>query len=234
MSTFISGSRVRYAVYFAPASDSPWWQAGCRWLGRDPEQRISGLDATARLRDSPRRYGFHATLKAPFQLADGCSEAQLLACAGVFASHQTALEVPLPAVRLLGSFLALQAGGPVPQISTLAQDCVRHFDVLRAAPDTAELARRGNVPLTARQQVLLQQWGYPYTEEEFRFHMTLSDNLTNVEPAMTQAMAEDARAAFAQAMAVPLVIDGIAIFREATSAAPLELVARFGFGGLPQ
>ena len=232
MSTFIFGNRIRYAVYFAPASDSPWWQAGCRWLGRDPEQRISGLDATTPLRESARRYGFHATLKAPFRLADGCDETRLLDCASVFASHQTALVVPLPAVRLLGNFLALQADGPVPQISALAQDCVRHFEALRAATTTAELARRGRAPLTARQQMLLQRWGYPYTEEEFRFHMTLSDNLTNVEPAVVQAMTEDARAAFAQAMAVSLVIDGIAIFREEASGAPLELVARFGFGGL--
>ena len=234
MATFISGNRTRYAIYFAPASDSRWWQAGCHWLGRDPEQRIGGLDATTPWRDNARRYGFHATLKAPFHLADGYDETRLLACASVFASHQTALEVPLPTVRLLGNFLALQAGGPVPQISTLAQDCVEHFEALRAAPTAADLARRSSVLLTARQQALLQRWGYPYTEEQFRFHMTLSDSLTNVEPAVAQAMTEDALAAFSQAMAVPLVIDGIAIFREEASGAPFDLVARFGFGGLPE
>jgi hypothetical protein len=234
MSLSSSGTALRYAIYFAPASDSPWWQAGCRWLGRDPEQRISGLDSTTPLRDSARRYGFHATLKAPFRLAAGCDETQLLASASVFASHQTTLEVPLPSVRLLGNFLALQAGGPVPQISMLAQDCVRHFEVLRAAPSTAELARRGSAALTARQQVLLQQWGYPYTEEEFRFHMTLSDNLTDTDPAVVQAMTKDARAAFAQAMAVPLVIDGIAIFREEGSGAALTLVARYAFNLVPE
>ena len=234
MSLSSSGTALRYAIYFAPANDSPWWQAGCRWLGRDPEQRISGLESTTPLRDSARRYGFHATLKAPFRLAAGCDETRLLDCASVFASHQTAQQVPLPAVRLLGNFLALQAGSPIPQISTLAQDCVQHFEVLRAAPSTAELARRGSAALTARQQVLLQQWGYPYTEEEFRFHMTLSDNLTDTDPAVVQTMTENAEAAFAQAMTVPLVIDGIAIFREEGSGAPMALIARFGFGALPE
>ncbi|MFT5963133.1 MAG: hypothetical protein ACI8WM_003483 [Burkholderiaceae bacterium] len=232
MSLSPADAPIRYAIYFAPARASLWWQAGCRWLGRDPECRISGLDATTPLRDSARRYGFHATLKAPFRLAEGCDEAQLLARAGLFAAQQTALEVPLPSVRLLGNFLALQASSPVPQISALAQECVRHFEVLRAAPTADELARRGRVLLTARQQALLRQWGYPYTEEEFQFHMTLSDSFAEVEPAVAQAMTEEARIVFAQAMAVPLVIDGIAIFREEGSGAALELVARFGFGGV--
>ncbi|EGF30650.1 hypothetical protein IMCC9480_1081 [Oxalobacteraceae bacterium IMCC9480] len=221
---------ARYAIYFAPASDSPWWQAGCYWLGRDPEHRLGGLDATTPLRGNARRYGFHATLKAPFRLADGCDEARLLATAQQFAAQQAALIVPLPAVRLLGNFLALQAGAAVPEIGALAQRCVLEFDGLRAPPTPDELARRLSAPLTLRQQALLQQWGYPYTDEEFRFHMTLSDSLTGVEPAAAQAMIEDAKAAFSGAMATPLVIDGIAIFRERGSGAPLELVARCVFG----
>lgn len=225
------GATPRYAIYFAPASDSPWWHEGCRWLGRDPEQRIGGLDATTPLRDHARRYGFHATLKAPFRLAEGCDEARLLATADLFASHQASLDVPQPAIRLLGDFLALQATGPVPQISALAQRCVGHFDALRAAPTTAELARRRSAPLTVRQQALLQQWGYPYTEDEFRFHMTLSDSLSGVEPAAAQAMIDGARQVFAGAMATPLVVDGIAIFREEEAGAPLQLMARFRFGG---
>lgn len=234
MSTAPPGARPRYAIYFAPTSKSLWWKTGCNWLGRDPEHRISNLDTTTLWRDDARRYGFHATLKAPFRLMDGCDEAQLLASAGIFASHQAVLEVPQPEVRLLGNFLALQAGRTVPEISALAQRCVRDFDTLRAPLTPAELARRLRAPLTVRQRALLQQWGYSYTEEEFRFHMTLSDSLTNVEPAVAQGMAEDARAAFAQAMAVPLVIDGIAIFREEASGAPLELMARFGFGKVPE
>ncbi|MEB0136015.1 DUF1045 domain-containing protein [Actimicrobium sp. CCC2.4] len=223
----------RYAIYFAPASNSPWWQAGCRWLGRDPEHQLDGLDATTPLRGNARRYGFHTTLKAPFRLADGCDEARLQASAQRFAAQQAVLTVPLPAVRLLGNFLALQADAAVPEISALAQRCVVHFDALRAPLTPDELARRLSAPLTSRQQALLQQWGYPYTGEEFRFHMTLSDSLTGVAPTVAQTMAGEASAAFAEAMATPLVIDGIAIFRERENGAPFELMARYGFGGSP-
>lgn len=26
---------ARYAIYFAPTQDSPWWAFGAGWLGRD-------------------------------------------------------------------------------------------------------------------------------------------------------------------------------------------------------
>ena len=59
--------------------------------------------------------------------------------------------------------------------------CVSYFDLLRRAPDAAYLAKRRHAGLSARQEALLQQWGYPYTEEEYRFHLTLSDDLLNVD-----------------------------------------------------
>ena len=75
---------TRYALYFAP--DAEWWRRGSLWLGRDaasgqqlPQPAITGLDADVQwqLTRDARRYGFHATLKAPFQLADGLTEANL-------------------------------------------------------------------------------------------------------------------------------------------------------------
>ncbi|NJM34592.1 MAG: hypothetical protein HC850_07635 [Rhodomicrobium sp.] len=59
---------------------------GRRWLGSDPEtgepwgERSSyGLDAdlAERAAASPRRYGLHATIKAPFRLAEGTREDEL-------------------------------------------------------------------------------------------------------------------------------------------------------------
>ena len=70
--------RPRYAIYFAPAHGSPWWEFGARWLGRD-ERNDTALtqhplaqiapDDLLELTAQPRRYGFHATLKAPFGLS---------------------------------------------------------------------------------------------------------------------------------------------------------------------
>ncbi|MFZ3028892.1 DUF1045 domain-containing protein, partial [Rhodoferax sp.] len=70
----------RYALYFAPAQGSPWWEFGSRWLGRDDcrdlqlAQPALAQIAPAELQaatEQPRRYGFHATLKAPFALSAG-------------------------------------------------------------------------------------------------------------------------------------------------------------------
>ena len=73
---------LRCAVYFVPEVGSDWWQAGSQWLGRCaasgalfPPPHIDGVEPAQfqTLTAEPRRYGWHATLKAPFRLASGHS-----------------------------------------------------------------------------------------------------------------------------------------------------------------
>ena len=55
---------TRYGVYWAPQPHHPLWSAGCEWLGRDasrPDKTWPPHAATG----TPRRYGFHATMKPP-------------------------------------------------------------------------------------------------------------------------------------------------------------------------
>src|SRR5262249_30766808 len=88
--------------------------------------------------------------------------------------------VHIPALKLatLGHFMALVPDGRVAALDALAADCVRDFDRFRAPPGEAELARRRAARLSARQDQLLAQWGYPYVMEEFRLHLTLTGRLT--------------------------------------------------------
>ena len=77
---------ARYALYLAPPADSELWRFGSRVIGRDA---ASGVDISGfalegwsapdwrAATQEPRRYGFHATLKAPFRLAEACDEAAL-------------------------------------------------------------------------------------------------------------------------------------------------------------
>jgi len=67
----------RYAIYYCPLFGSPWWDRGCRWVGRRAEDDcdvvqpvLDGIDPQAfwAITREPRRYGWHATLKAPFAL----------------------------------------------------------------------------------------------------------------------------------------------------------------------
>ena len=71
---------TRYAIYFAPHSGSLLARFGASLLGYDPATgaEVDAPDHPA-FHDplslgwtaAPRRYGFHATLKAPFHLAEG-------------------------------------------------------------------------------------------------------------------------------------------------------------------
>lgn len=229
---------TRYAIYFAPAPVSPWWQAGCRWLGRDAahggqctQPAVAGVPPLMRekLTANARRYGFHGTLKAPFRLMDGFSESHLCAMAEAFAERQQTIALDDVQVRPLDDFLALRATGPADRIGALAMRCVSYFDILRAAPAPAELARRRHAGLSPRQEALLQRWGYPYTEEEFRFHMTLTDSLAGVDEDTAYALRKAAEECFAPALRAPLAIDAITLFREDEPGRPFSAWRRFPF-----
>ena len=238
---------TRYALYFAPAAGSAWWRAGCNWLGRDAETGrtttappIAGVTEQVQrhITQNARHYGFHATLKAPFQLAEGFDEDHLLTMAAAFVQHQSILPLDDTTLRPLGDFLALQPIQTTPDIRALAMRCVRYFDLLRAAPTAAELARRRAAGLSVRQNDLLQRWGYPFTEEEFRLHMTLTDRLDGVDGEVVLALREAAAACFSIAMKTRLKLDALAVFRQIGAGASFDLIARFGFAnaanvGLP-
>lgn len=231
---------TRYAIYFAPAPDTPLWQAGCKWLGRDPASgethappAVPGIPAPmfGKLTEQARRYGFHATLKAPFRLAEGFSEEHLLAMAAAFAELQHPVVLHDLQVRSMAGFLALRPSGPLEDIGALAMRCVSYFDHLRAAPTAAELARRRHAGLSPRQESLLQRWGYPYTEEEFRFHMTLTDSLAEVDDDAAHALRKAVEDCFAPALrSGEPVIDALTVFREQEPGAPFSAWKRFPFG----
>ena len=58
----------RFAIYYAPARDSALWRRAEEWLAQPELQPITV---------SARRYGFHATIKAPMALAEGTDRAGL-------------------------------------------------------------------------------------------------------------------------------------------------------------
>ncbi|MEO1274899.1 MAG: DUF1045 domain-containing protein, partial [Pseudomonadota bacterium] len=125
----------------------------------------------------PRKYGFHATIKPPFFLAEGETETSLAAAFDAFAASAKPVSAPALAVRRLGKFIALVEAEPAPGLNELAASAVRDLDRFRAPPTEADLARRRASNLSERQDALLLQWGYPYVMEEFRFHMTLTGPL---------------------------------------------------------
>jgi len=224
--------RPRYAIYFAPAHGSPWWEFGARWLGRD-ERNDTALtqhplaqiapDDLLELTEQPRRYGFHATLKAPFGLSGKHTVDDLTArLHRLAATLKPVLLGPLR-VATLGDFVALVPALATNELMTLAATCVVGLDDLRAPLSEADLARRRIEHLNAREQELLQLYGYPYVMERFRLHFTLSGPL---EPLVAQRVQQAVAASVAQLNATaPLVLDRLCLFVEPAPGQPFKRIA---------
>lgn len=225
---------ARYALYAAPAPETPLWRFGSAVIGYDAAAAVdrpfpAGAPCDApdwpAMTEDPRRYGFHGTLKAPFALADGAGEADLIEAAMLFAERRQAFTVPQLKVALLGAFVALVPGSDCDPLDALAADCVRAFDAFRAPLTEADRARRMRSLLSDRQIAQLDAWGYPYVFADFRFHMTLTGRLENTrrEP-VAAALAEHYRA-----IAAPLAVDALCLFRQSDRAARFSILARFPF-----
>jgi len=230
----------RYAVYYAPAPDSPWWAAGSQWLGRCAAQdrpldqpTVPGLTAAefSALTAAPRRYGWHATLKAPFVLADGMSPATLRAALRELGQSLTAFAMPTLRVARLDDFLALVPQGNTDGLQAAAAACVTQLHALAAPLSAAELQRRRQAQLTPEQDQMLVRWGYPYVLEAFRFHITLTDRVEGEEARQIQSILEQGGAG--QAL-TPLEFDSLCLFMEPAPGADLRLIARYGFDGQAQ
>ena len=225
----------RYALYFAPPRDSRLWRAGVRWLGRDPETReiiapptVQGMsgERQRQVTESPRRYGWHATLVAPFTLAEGFSVADLIAVVERWCARSAAFPSPQLTVGAIDGFLALVPDQSVNRLGDLAARCVEFFDALRAPLSDADRTRRDPTVLSNRQRELLERWGYPYVMDEFRFHLTLTQRLSTAEMGVLHPWLERY---FADALGEPLTVDGIAVFEEPTTGSAFRLVSRVRF-----
>jgi putative phosphonate metabolism protein len=184
-------SAYRYAIYFAPALHDPWWHAGSQWLGRDAfsgalcsQPLLSGLSVGEQqaLTAAPRRYGWHATLKAPFVLAEGVQLADLRLALRALSWHFTPFTLPPLRVVLLDDFLALVPTEQCTELDFIARACVSQLHALAAPLSSADLARRRAAKLSDVEDAMLVAWGYPYVMDQFRFHMSLTGSLVDVPP----------------------------------------------------
>ncbi len=217
---------MRYAIYFTPPAGDRLAHLAAGWLGRNaftgraieprPVGRLSAADV-AHHTAAPRRYGFHGTLKAPFELAPETDEAELLRAMMRFCGTAGPVAIPRLRIERLGPFFALTPAESVAGVNALADRVVREFDGFRAFLGEAEIERRNPARLTRRQLANLYRWGYPHVGEDFRFHMTLSGP---VEAGEAEAVEEALQAYFAPALAEPVILDSIALFVEPAPGAP--------------
>lgn len=201
---------IRYAIYYLPPA-GPLADFGAAWLGWDvargapaEQPAVEGLRAAT---GTPRKYGFHGTLKPPFRLAEGRDAAGLHTATERLAAAVAPVTLDGLVLGGLGHFLALVPQGDAPALAELAGRCVADLDAFRAPPPAAELDRRRAAGLTAPQEAHLTRWGYPYVFDQFRFHMTLTGGL---DPQGLQRFRQEI-ALRLPSLPAPYVIDSIAL-----------------------
>ena len=223
----------RYAIYYAPAPGSRLDRFGAQLLGYDayggedlpfPDGKLQEVPDWRELTSDPRKYGFHATLKAPLALAPGRTEAELVAACAAFASTPRAIPVIRPVVGSISGFIAVIPAEPSPELIRLAADCVSEFDSFRAPLTESDRARRNPSELTSRQREHLDRWGYPYAMQDFRFHMTLTGRLDAARRDPVLAMLADR---FSACGLTTLPIDRIAVFRQENAASRFRVVGHW-------
>jgi putative phosphonate metabolism protein len=213
--------QARYAIYFVAAPDADLHRFGSAVLGYDcytgdelpfPDDLAVDHATWRTLTEEPRRYGFHATLKAPFRLAPARGEAELVDALRDFAASPQPVARFTPEVRLLGAFTAIVPRTPCAAVVELANRCTTAFDAFRAPMSPEERARRIAAGLSEPEVRNLDRWGYPYVFDDFRFHMTLTGRLP---PERRDDVLALLRHGFARRCGDgPIVVDRLGLFKQ--------------------
>jgi putative phosphonate metabolism protein len=223
----------RYAIYYAAPQGSDLDRFGADHLGYDadsgdelpfPREATRIAPDWRQLTEAPRKYGFHATLKAPLSLVAGTAEADLVAACAAFASRPRPIPIIKPVVDSISDFIAIIPAERSIELERLAADCVREFDAFRPPLSIEERARRNPPNLTARQREYLDRWGYPYVLEEYRFHMTLTDRL---DPGRRAPILGMLRRRFQEIKLESFLVESIALFCQADRTSRFRVVGRW-------
>ncbi|MBO9355064.1 DUF1045 domain-containing protein [Bordetella petrii] len=223
----------RYALYLAPVG--AWRDLGQRWLGRCadtgaalPAPDGAGIPPNDWTR-APRRYGLHATLKAPFRLHPGTHPADLDRAVRALARSRDPFGIPLRRERLRG-FLAwcIDDARAQCRMNALADAAVAELDGFRARPVAADRARRRPHTLDPAQHRMLERWGYPYVFDTFTFHITLTGPL---DPAALAAAEARLQALDDPALRAPMPVRAVSLYVEPEPGADFVVARHYGFDG---
>lgn len=224
---------ARYAIYYTPADTSTLARFGAAVLGRDAtsyKERSStefapfpDLSLWRSYTKKPAHYGFHATIKAPFELAADCTAADLLSELSSFCANCQSIALTDLEPTMLHSFSALAMPVQPKELVDFAASVVRHFEPFRQALTSADIARRQTNTLSPSQADNLEHFGYPYIFEDFQFHMTLSDALPQDE----QRFLPWVQSAYHQMVTQTPMLDRLCVFRQVDRSTPFVRIAEF-------
>ena len=229
----------RHAAYYAPAQQSRLAQLGAQWLGRCAQSRRVVLqpdfpqctaEALRGYTAAATRYGWHATMKAPFALNPGLEIDAIPAAFQAFVQTQTALTLPPLTLRNMGDYLALVPEAPSSALQELAFDCVRALHPLATPLSDTQVAQRRLTPLTPAQDAMLLQWCYPFVGHQFQWHMTLTGSLRKLTQREVRGLQDAARDWFSPVLNQPVELDAICWFVEPVAGGDFYEAQRFALG----
>ena len=130
----------RYAIYYAPIENCELDVFGKCWLGWDPYKgeeitksyplKLPNLQKFSRFVLTPKQYGFHGTIKAPFRLKDGYTYNDLENKVCEISKQIHSFHLDELIIKKLGNFIALIPTNNL-KINAVSNKFVEGLDYLR-------------------------------------------------------------------------------------------------------
>ena len=182
-----SNDFLRFAIYYVPPSSNQLTRFAASWLGWDVYKGIKvnypmldnlNYDIEAIIR-SPSKYGLHGTLKPPFSLASDRTFDELRLSVLTLSRSIKKFEIPDISLKSISGFIAIVPTIQNESIKYLARKCLEELDSFRAFESPEILNKRRFTGLSTSQECHLLKWGYPYVQDDFMFHLTMTSKLTS-------------------------------------------------------
>lgn len=228
---------ARYAIYFAPDDDSELGVFGATVLRRHALDSTDWLNPAMPVEfpqssvwsdriQRPAHYGFHATIKAPFELSKGQVSDNLIADVADFCQSQQTISLDGLAPIRTNRYDALAFEIQPEALRQLASDCVMRFDKYRAPLTDADIVRRDPASLTEREIENMHSFGYPYILDDFNFHMTLSGRNDHNDADYLSWL----RSLYQSMVTTTPLLDRLCVFYQPDRATPFVRIEEFQFG----
>lgn len=223
----------RYAIYYLPPKGSELERFGAQWFGYDITNgqavdplRVHEFDL-ALMTQNARKYGFHATLMAPFPLRKKYKYDDLRLRVTKLAEQTSSFPVSALRFKSLSGHLTLIPNHHATALNLLEERLVTKLNKFRKKKSGEAFKKRLQVKLNALEREYLDDYGYPYVLDHFRFHFTLSDRADKPE---RTALIEYLERHFSEVFAQPQGIEELAIVGERSDGF-FEEIERVPLGG---
>ena len=225
----------RYAIYFAPSETSKIGQFGRLLLKRTAKKMVDeGMltdlpkELHRKIIKTPQHYGFHGTLKAPFELHPDYNLYHLDTTLIKFCSSFPDFSIKSLKLQIIAEFIALVPNGEVERLYQLHRKLTEEFNYLCGPLSDFDRDRFLARGLTNGQKKYLCRYGYPFILDSFKFHLTLTSSLTENEQTTCLELLDNMIVDFKDER---LSVDRVCLFKQETRKSPFFMVKEYNLQG---